>query len=84
MFLRNCFTFVTFLNIEKLPKLFFLAYWNVCGEILTIPINKIKHGVERGSCKYDCVSEMKLKMFCDEDTKTVKSPINLILTSYNQ
>lgn len=78
MFLRYCFTFLTFLNIEKLPQiLLYLAYYNVCGEILQI--NKVNPGVGRDSCKSDCISEIKLKMFCHEDTKVVNPPINLTL-----
>lgn len=77
MFLRNYLTF--FLNIEKLPKLF-LAYYNIHGEL---QINKVKPRVQRGSCKYDHITEIKLKMFCNEDTKAVNSPINLTLTIYN-
>lgn len=72
---------LSFLNIEKLLKLF-LAYYNIYGEILQI--NKVKPRVQRGSCKYDHISEIKLKMFCNEDTKAVNSPINLTLTIYNQ
>lgn len=43
----------------------------------------MKPGLGKDSCKSDCISEIRFKMFCDEDTKVVSSLINLTLTIYN-
>lgn len=40
----------------------------------SLQINKVKPGVGRDSyCKSDCISEIKLKIFCNEDPKSVNS-----------
>ena len=75
---QKLFYFLNFSKYREAPQiLLYLAYYNVCGEILQI--NKVNPGVGRDSCKSDCVSEIKLKMFCHEDTKVVNPPISLTL-----
>lgn len=78
-FSRKC---LTFLKVQKLPKLYIFAYCNVCGEILLI--NRVNFGVGRDSCKSDCMSEIQLKCFVMKILEQWTLPMHLTLTTGNQ